>query len=59
MDVTLSPADQELAAKVSQKMLKGAGKQRPEILAQAAYLVIQLLCLVHDKNAPTLSKKEK
>ncbi len=47
MDITLSEQDKIRAAELGQKMLKVAGKERPEIIANAAWMVIQLLCFVH------------
>lgn len=44
----LSKPDQALAADVAKKMMKAAGKERPEILAMAALQVIQLICFVHE-----------
>lgn len=44
----LSESDQAIAAALAQKMMKAAGNQRPEILAGAALLVIQLICFVRE-----------
>lgn len=44
----LSESDQAIAAALAQKMMKAAGNQRPEILAGAALLVIQLICFVQE-----------
>ena len=44
----LSEPDQAIAAALAQKMMKAAGNQRPEILASAALLVIQLICFVQE-----------
>lgn len=47
----LSEPDQAIAAALAKKMMEAAGKERPEILAYAALLVIQLIAWVHDKKA--------
>ena len=44
----LSEPDQAIAAALAQKMMKAAGNQRPEILAGAALLVVQLICFVQE-----------
>ena len=44
----LSEADQAIAADLAKKMMKAAGNQRPEIMAGAALLVIQLICFVEE-----------
>lgn len=59
MDVTLSEADSAIAATVAQKMLKAAGPIRPEILANAALMVIQLLCYVHETQTARKERKKK
>ena len=45
---TITP-DEKLAAALAKKMLKAAGKERPEVIAQACLLAIQLICFVHEK----------
>lgn len=50
MNVTLSKEDQAIAARLAQKMLKVAGKERPEIIAQAALMMINLICFVHENT---------
>jgi hypothetical protein len=49
----LSESDQALAADLAKKMMKTAGNQRPEILAGAALLVIQLIVLANDTSKGT------
>jgi len=44
----LSKPDQALSADVAKKMLKAAGNERPEILAMAALLVIQLIHFTYE-----------
>lgn len=48
MTETLSKSDQSMAEELAKKMLKVAGKERPEIIANACLLAIQLICFVHD-----------
>lgn len=48
MSATLSKPDQAIAANTAQKTLKAAGPLRPEIIANAALMVIQLICFVHE-----------
>ena len=48
MKVKALTQDEILAAALAKKMLKAAGKERPEIIAKACLLAIQLICFVHE-----------